>query len=83
MCSENTVTKMLKSPSTAKFPYLTDDGVKVTKLDKDKYLVSSYVDSENSFGAMIRETYTVTIILQGENSQGDLNYKYEDLNINE
>ena len=74
---------MLKAPSTAKFPYPSDSGVSINKLAENKYFISSYVDSENSFGAMIRNTFTVTITLQGQNSQGDYDYKSEDLNINE
>lgn len=81
--AQQTVKKMLKAPSTAKFPYPSDSDVSIKKLAEDKYFISSYVDSENSFGAMIRNTFTVTITLQGQNSQGDYNYKSEDLNINE
>lgn len=56
--SENTIKKILKSPSTAKFPKLTewyivkDDGV---------ITVQSYVDSQNSFGAMLRSKFEIII----------------------
>lgn len=76
--SQTAVEKQLKAPSTAKFPYYTDDGVSVTKLGTDKYRVNAFVDSENSFGAMVRVTYSVTIISTGEDT-----YKWEDLQINE
>ena len=76
--SQSVVKKQLKSPSTAKFPYFTSDGVSVTKLSIDKYRVNSYVDSENSFGAMIRVTYSVIITSTGSDT-----YKYEDLQIYE
>jgi hypothetical protein len=76
--SQTAVERQLKAPSTAKFPYFTSDGVSVTKLATDKYRVNAYVDSENSFGAMIRITYSVIIISTGEDT-----YKWEDLQINE
>jgi uncharacterized OB-fold protein len=78
VCSQTAVEKQLKSPSTAKFPYYSDDGVSVTKLATDKYRVSAYVDSQNSFGAMVRATYTVTITFTGEDT-----YKWEDVQIYE
>lgn len=44
----------LKAPSTAKYP----DSMSVTR-NKDTVTVSSYVDSQNSFGAMIRSDFIV------------------------
>jgi flagellar basal body-associated protein FliL len=76
--SQTAVEKQLKAPSTAKFPYYSDDGVIVTKLATGKYQVNAYVDSENSFGAMVRATYSVTIISTGEDT-----YSWEDLQIYE
>src|SRR4051812_39127052 len=46
--AEMYVEQTLKSPSSAKFG---DDSV--TDLGKGEYSVSSYVDSQNSFGAML------------------------------
>jgi len=48
----------LKSPSSAKFPGIFD-GQKdhITKLGNQKYQIISYVDSQNSFGAMIRAQF--------------------------
>lgn len=53
--SENFVKNRLKSPSTAKF----DDPCEscVVKQDDGTWVVNSYVDAQNSFGAMIRENY--------------------------
>lgn len=53
----------LKSPSTAKFPPLTFN---VDDLGNEKYKIESYVDSQNSFGAMIRSNWSVTMKLVGE-----------------
>ncbi|MDP2676917.1 MAG: hypothetical protein Q8O83_04495 [bacterium] len=53
----------LKAPSTAKFPVLPYD----TSADGNGlYKVDSYVDSQNSFGAMIRSDWTVLMRLSGE-----------------
>jgi hypothetical protein len=76
--SQQAVTTELKAPLTAKFPLIDVDGVSVTKLDTNKYLVSSYVDSENSSGAMLRSTYTVTITLNHDST-----FTYSGLSINQ
>lgn len=54
------VTPLLKSPSTAKFPSIVDWYSKETT-EKGTYLVSSHVDSQNGFGAMIRTTFKATL----------------------
>ena len=54
----------LKAPSTAKFQRSSD--AVVTRLGVNKYRVKSYVDAENSFGAMIRTTYLCAVTLNGE-----------------
>ncbi|MDP4011959.1 MAG: hypothetical protein Q8P72_07115 [Candidatus Roizmanbacteria bacterium] len=53
----------LKAPSTAKFPVLPYQ----TSTDGDGlYRVVSHVDSQDSFGAMIRSDWSVTMRLVGE-----------------
>jgi len=47
------IEKHLKAPTTAKWPYSTADGVAVM-MSSNRFAVSTYVDSQNSFGAMIR-----------------------------
>lgn len=74
--SQTAVKSQLKSPATAKFPSITNDSVIVTKISTDKYRVTAFVDSENSFGALIRATYQVTITFTGEDT-----YKWEDVYI--
>jgi len=57
------VLRGLKAPSTAKFPALPYN----TSADGNGlYKVDSFVDSENSFGAMIRSDWTVLMRLSGE-----------------
>lgn len=60
--SQNFVEQRLKAPSTAKFPL----GVyEATKDSEGNFVIKSYVDSQNAFGAMIRTTYLVTIKHKG------------------
>lgn len=57
----NEVKENLKAPSTAEFPSTyNSQGVEIT-CDGIDYYVSSYVDSENSFGANLRTNFVVTI----------------------
>ncbi len=63
-CAIDGVKKILKSPSSAKFPSRMFDvaDFKIKKIKIGEYSVSSYVDAQNSFGAMIRTYYTCSII---------------------
>lgn len=53
----------LKSPSTAEFPVLPYEA---NDLGSGQYRIVSYVDSQNSFGAMIRSNWSVLMRLEGE-----------------
>jgi hypothetical protein len=57
--AEVMVKEMLKSPSTAEFPTCNTQNFSIEKLGENYYLVSSYVDSQNGFGAMIRSDWSV------------------------
>ena len=61
-CAQNVVKNHLKAPSTAKFPWSLDE-VSIIDLGNDQYNVSSYVDSQNGFGATVRSYFTVTLTL--------------------
>lgn len=52
------VESALKSPSTADFPSIFSDDIKMAR-NKNIVAVQSYVDAQNSFGAMIRSEWTV------------------------
>jgi hypothetical protein len=65
------VKENLKAPSTAKFPF-SYSSADIKKIDINTFVVKSYVDAENSFGAKIRNNFTVTII---KNSETSFNYK--------
>lgn len=55
----------LKAPTTAEFPSMVADGVNLipttTGDGKCAFIVQTYVDAQNSFGAMIRQGYSVTV----------------------
>ena len=59
------VEKQLKAPSTAKHPWGSSN-YQIAELGDDRYSISSYVDAQNSFGAMIRTEYTVVIRQSGD-----------------
>ena len=53
------VKQQLKAPSTAKFAGINESSVQ--KVNDNTYIVHSFVDAQNSFGAMIRTKYTATM----------------------
>lgn len=57
----------LKAPATARFPSFFDEGtVKFRPLGNKRYEISSYVDSQNSFGALVRTKWTAIVSVKGE-----------------
>ena len=66
------VEENLVSPSTAEFPWGTKGYV--TKIDDNTYKINAYVDSENSFGAMVRTHFSCTVRYLGNDK-----YIVEDL----
>lgn len=63
--AEKFVKQNLKTPSTAKFPEVLEKSKHITKLNNKSFLINSWVDSQNSFGAMIRSEFSCTIIFEG------------------
>ncbi|WGK60502.1 hypothetical protein QAO71_10395 [Halopseudomonas sp. SMJS2] len=59
--SNNFVKRQLKAPSTADFPYKPDA---YSYLGDCRHSIVGSVDSQNSFGAMIRTTFSVTMVYQ-------------------
>jgi hypothetical protein len=56
----------LKSPTTAQFPGY--DASFVTKTGDREYRVSSWVDSQNGFGAMVRSDWSCVVHFTGSAS---------------
>lgn len=59
-CQEK-VKRLLKTPSTAKFPSILEHNF--TNLGNATIRVDSYVDAQNLFGATVRNNWTCTIDL--------------------
>lgn len=59
--TQEPVKRTLKAPSTATFPYFSDRQVSVTTKPNCVFHVSGFVDAQNSFGAMLRNSYTADI----------------------
>lgn len=60
---EETVKGVLKSPSTAKFPLITEWAMKKTL---EQIIVQGYVDSQNGFGAIIRADFQFILSPSGD-----------------
>ena len=54
----------LKSPATAEYPAVSN--ATIERLNDDGFKVTSYVDSQNSFGAMVRSEWMVLFQYIGE-----------------
>ena len=68
--AEDAIPKILKAPSTAEFPGKFLDPFEDWQFSKDadgNITAKSYVDSQNSFGAMIRSTFEITFKFDGTN----------------
>lgn len=59
-CAQTIVKDKLKSPSSADFCAMKEATI---KSNGDKYTITGYVDADNSFGANVRSTFTVTFTL--------------------
>ena len=56
---QHMVQKRLKAPRTAKFEWGALDSVR--RVGADHFVMSSWVDSQNSFGAMLRTRFTCVV----------------------
>lgn len=70
--SQTFIQRLLKAPSTAKFCRET-----VTELGDNRFRVSSCVDSENSYGAMLRSNWETTLVYLGGDIDSGSNWKLE------
>lgn len=65
--SEKFVKAALKSPATADFA--PDDEWTIVPINKSVAKLNGWVDSQNSFGALVRTYFTVAIDISGESSR--------------
>ena len=81
MC-EGFVLDRLKAPSSAEFPGLLDEWPKIMPFGGDTtghdWHVVSYVDSQNTYGAMIRDFYTCQISYVGNDQWSLLDLWFHD-----
>jgi hypothetical protein len=75
--SQGYVKNALKSPASAKFPY----SYEIRNLPDNRFVVSSYVDSQNSFGAMLRSNWVVTLQYLGGNEFEGKSWKLEAMTV--
>jgi flagellar basal body-associated protein FliL len=68
----------LKAPASARFPGDDDRGVHIYGSDNQKYLVSGYVDAQNSFGALVRNYYGGELEQTSENRWRLLSLEFSD-----
>ena len=60
------VKEKLKAPSTAKFPDTFEKKDHVNNLGNGRYLIKSWVESQNSLGALIRSRWSCKIIFKDD-----------------
>ncbi len=63
VAAQDFVTQRLRAPSPASFPSFSPEVVR--KLGGGRYLVTSYVDSQNLFGGTVRTHFTCTVRFAG------------------
>lgn len=63
--AETFIKKKLKSPSTAEFPGVFEKKDHIVSMGGSKYKISSWVDSQNSYGAMMRTNFSCVIEFEG------------------
>lgn len=68
--TQNSVKSILKSPSTADFPNITEWDFHLD-YTANTVSVSSYVDSQNSFGATIRSEFAILYQIIGDIEEGE------------
>jgi predicted nucleic acid-binding Zn-ribbon protein len=73
--AEHIVETRLKAPSTAKFSWPSEWNM--VEIDKQHIRISSYVDSQNSYGAMLRNHFTVTLKSTDNNDWTLENIKFD------
>lgn len=75
------VQERLEVPSTAKFPEMSQ--TQIRKVDSATFIINSYVDSQNVFGAMVRTHYKAKVMCSGYNVMfaGNRSWKLLDLQM--
>ncbi len=69
-CAQTQIRNGLKAPRTAKFPWQSE--AQITDLGNNSFQINAFVDSENSFGAMLRTKFQCKITMEPDS--GDCVY---------
>jgi len=77
---KNFVKQHLKAPDTADFPWLQFSAGKTAE---GAYIIKSYVDAQNSFGAKIRNQYTCEVLWNGKQEADINNWTLNNLEMSE
>lgn len=75
--AQQMVKQQLKSPSTADFPSTAN----IDSIGDSTYIIKSYVDSENSFGAKLRSYWVAKVKYNGGDVDEPTSYALLDLNF--
>jgi len=62
---EKLVKRDLKSPKTAEFPSYKEKLKHTKYIGSNTYKINSYVDSQNSFGALVRTKFSCEVVFTG------------------
>ncbi len=65
LLAEDYVKQSLKAPRTAQFPRSSEYINHIRYLGAGRYEINSWVDSQNSFGALIRTDFTCIMVDEG------------------
>ena len=69
--AQNFVSEHLVRPSSAQFPPKSASGIEVKYLGENRYLISGYLDSLNTFGNSQRSNYTCVVRYIGAGEWAD------------
>jgi hypothetical protein len=72
------VKKQLKSPGTAAFPGMFDEGPQVRSIGSHKYRVRSWVDAQNELGALLRKNYECVVETDGNDGWRVVSFEMDD-----
>jgi len=79
IASQEYVKQALKSPASAKFPLFANTTKDSAK--QNVYSVSAYVDSQNSFSALLRSNWTAQVLFKGGEDANPNNWELQSLII--
>lgn len=74
--SKRYIESILKSPTTADFPFLD---FKSTHFGDGRYRVTSYVDSQNSYGATVRSDWSILMTYNGGEEYSPNSWELEEV----